>query len=40
VVRDRRVRRQLTVLVVIGVIATAYVGATYARLDKLFGIGT
>ncbi|MGZ8179007.1 MCE family protein [Williamsia sp. SKLECPSW1] len=36
----RRVRWQLTVLVVVGVIATAYVGATYARLDKLFGLGT
>ncbi len=33
-------RWQLTVLAVVGVIATAYVGATYARLDKLFGIGT
>ncbi|GAA1898110.1 MlaD family protein [Williamsia serinedens] len=39
-VRDRRVRWQLTVLAVVAVIATAYVGATYARLDKLFGIGT
>ncbi|GAA2064832.1 MCE family protein [Williamsia deligens] len=31
---------QLIVFAVIAIIAIAYVGATYARLDKLFGIGT
>ena len=31
---------QLIVFAVIAIVAIAYVGATYARLDKLFGIGT
>ncbi len=36
----RATPRRVVVLAVVGVIALAYVGAPYARLDKLFGIGT
>lgn len=37
---SRLARWQLIVFVVVAVVAIAYAGATYARLDKLVGIGT
>ncbi len=36
---SKLVRWQLVAFVIVGVVATVYVGATYARLDKLVGIG-
>ncbi|GAA1460815.1 MCE family protein [Williamsia maris] len=36
---SKLVKWQLIVFVIVGVVAIVYVGATYARLDKLVGIG-
>lgn len=34
------VKWQLIIFVIIGVVAIVYVGATYAKLDRLVGIGS